>query len=77
VERVAWFGAKEIHLRLSFQDNSGRLFSAVRFSAPLTWKEMGIVSGDIVDIVGSLEKSNFMGRSELRLRLWNLSYSNK
>lgn len=75
VDRVALFGAHEEHARLALSDESGASAEAIYFfiSRSSFKNELDLISpGDRVTLDASIEKSHFMGRTSLRLRIEHL-----
>lgn len=73
------FGKEKNHLELQFQKENGSLVTAIGFfmSADQFVKEdeSSLSQGDTISLVASMEKSNFRGRPELRLRIIDILYS--
>jgi single-stranded-DNA-specific exonuclease len=64
------FGKQKNHLSISVKDTStGRSVDAIAFFSDCNSFDVQIKTGSLVNIVGSIEKSYFRGRPELRLRL--------
>lgn len=75
VEKMFRFGAHKEHARLVLSDDSGRTVDAISFFVnrnPWVGTIDLLSQGDIVSIDGTLERSFFMGRNELRLRIENV-----
>jgi len=69
VENIRQFGKKTDHLELMFRNTAGEKVLAIGFFAKPD--DFGNVStvGKKVNLVASLEKSVFGGRTDLRLRI--------
>ncbi|HMO78858.1 MAG TPA: single-stranded-DNA-specific exonuclease RecJ [Candidatus Paceibacterota bacterium] len=69
VDEVSYFGKEKKHLKLIFKKKDGKKISAIKFFA-LEEKNMNeIKSGQNVDLLVNIEKSNFGRITELRLRI--------
>lgn len=76
VDRVLLFGSHQEHARVALSDESGATAEAISFFiSRTTFKdELELLSpGDRVTLDASIEKSHFMGRTSLRLRIESLS----
>lgn len=76
VDAVAFFGAHDEHVRLKLSDERGASIEAIAFFVPRTAfkDDLELLSpGDRVTLDASIERSFFMGRTSLRLRLENLT----
>lgn len=75
VERILLFGSHQEHARLALSDESGASAEAISFfisRAPFK-DELELLSpGDRVTLDAAIEKSHFMGRTSLRLRIEHL-----
>jgi single-stranded-DNA-specific exonuclease len=69
VESVRQFGKKNDHLELVFRNTAGDKVSAIGFFAKPEDFENVPAAAKKVNLVASLEKSVFGGRTELRLRI--------
>lgn len=69
VESVRQFGKKAEHLELAFRNTAGDKISAIGFFAKPEDFENVPAAAKKVNLVASLEKSVFGGRTELRLRI--------
>lgn len=75
VDRVTLFGAHQEHARVALSDESGGSAEAISFFIGRTSfkDELELLSpGDRVTLDAAIEKSHFMGRTSLRLRIENL-----
>ncbi len=63
------FGRDRGHMKLSFQNRSGKTLSAVGFFLKEFPKGKTLRAGETVDLLATLERSTFGGASELRLRI--------
>ncbi len=72
-EKVKLFGARKDHLELQFRKKSGEAIRAISFFAKGKNFSCGSVenieSGKSYSLVGNIERSNFGGRNEIRLRV--------
>jgi single-stranded-DNA-specific exonuclease len=66
---VRVFGKQHNHLELSFQKFDDSFVKAIGFFTKPDSYGVLLVAGKVIDLVASLELSNFNGRSELRLRI--------
>ena len=75
VDKVLFFGAHDEHARIALSDERGASAEAISFFITRTSfkDELELLSpGDRVTLDASIEKSHFMGRTSLRLRIENL-----
>lgn len=69
----AQFGKEKNHLKLTLGDDVGTRVSALGFfMSPEDFPNISLEIGKEIDVVATLEKSYFRGRSELRLRIVNI-----
>ncbi|MEK9177291.1 MAG: hypothetical protein AAB923_03265, partial [Patescibacteria group bacterium] len=76
VEKFFRFGAHKEHAKLVLSDDSGEAREAISFfisRAPFREAFELLSPGDMVTVDGSLERSHFGGRKELRFRIANLA----
>jgi len=76
VEKMFRFGAHKEHAKLVLSDDSGQERDAISFfisRAPFRDTFELLSRGDMVTVDGSLERSHFGGRKELRFRIVNLT----
>lgn len=71
VALVKIFGKENNHLELLLTDGTKKVSAIAFFAKPDHWGSE-IKNGDIVDIIGTLECSNFRGRREIRIRIENV-----
>jgi single-stranded-DNA-specific exonuclease len=64
---VKIFGKEKNHLELTLSDGKKKVPAIAFFSAPEDWPNLSV--GTKINVVATLEKSNFRGVSEIRLRL--------
>jgi single-stranded-DNA-specific exonuclease len=69
ISGIKIFGKSNEHLEISFQKNKGGKISAISFFTKVEDFDAKIKVGEKVDLLGTLDKSNFRGRTELRLRI--------
>jgi single-stranded-DNA-specific exonuclease len=69
VEKAENFGKEKNHLKLSFRKPDGRLVTAIKFFAGENEYLSKIISGQKINLVANLEKSDFGRYPELRLRI--------
>jgi single-stranded-DNA-specific exonuclease len=74
IEKVERFGKEKQHLRLSLKDGSGRAQAIAFFSGPDDY-DAEVVEGAVVDLIATMERSTFLGRTELRLRIVDVNQS--
>jgi len=67
------FGKKNEHLKIDFVNKKGQKISAIGFFTKLEDFSVKIVKGEKIDLLANLEKSNFLGREELRLRIVDIN----
>jgi single-stranded-DNA-specific exonuclease len=63
------FGKEKNHLELVFKNSRGRQIKAIAFFKTMKSFNCSVSAGSKIDLVATLEKNNFAGRSELRLRI--------
>lgn len=63
------FGKEKNHLELIFKNSRGRQVKAIAFFKTTKSFGLSLSEGLKIDLVATLEKNNFAGRSELRLRI--------
>lgn len=63
------FGKEKNHLELIFKNSRGRQVKAIAFFKTTKSFDLSLSEGLKIDLVATLEKNNFAGRSELRLRI--------
>lgn len=61
------FGNGGIHLQLDFQKESGKIISAIGFF--MTKEKFNLRKEDTIDLLASVERNNFRGSDDLRLRI--------
>jgi single-stranded-DNA-specific exonuclease len=66
---VKEFGKEKNHLELSFKDNNKRNIKAIAFFKTRDSYKNTLKEGDQIDLLASIEKNNFLGKSEIRLRI--------
>ena len=69
IEKIILFGKDKNHLRLHFKNGSDKIISAIKFFATLDSFDKNLVEGEKVNLVASFEKSTFLNKTELRLRI--------
>lgn len=70
---VKEFGKEKNHLELSFKNTKGKIFKAISFFKTRNdFGETGLSVGKKICLTASLEKNNFAGREELRMRIVNI-----
>jgi len=69
IGNVRTFGKGNLHLELNFQNSKGAPVKAIAFFTKPDDFGAALESGSRVNLVANLEKSVFMGRTELRLRI--------
>jgi single-stranded-DNA-specific exonuclease len=72
VEKSENFGKEKNHLKLSFKKSDGRMITAIKFFAADNEHLAKIISGQKINLVANLEKSDFGRYPELRLRIVNI-----
>ena len=66
---VKMFGKKKDHLKLEFKQSNGRMVSAIAFFSSPEKFSAHIEAGMPLSLYANLEKSFFLGRPEIRLRI--------
>ncbi|MBU6370642.1 MAG: single-stranded-DNA-specific exonuclease RecJ [Patescibacteria group bacterium] len=66
---VSIFGKKKDHLRLDFAQSNGRKISAIAFFKKPEDFSAKLGPGEKVTLLANVEKSHFLGREEIRLRI--------
>jgi len=66
---VKIFGKKKEHLKVDFKNSKGQIISAIGFFIKPEDFEVKILKGEKIDLLANIEKSFFLGREELRLRI--------
>ena len=69
IEKIELFGKDKNHLRLHFKNGSDKIISAIKFFATLDSFDKDLAEGVKVNIVANFEKSTFLNKTELRLRI--------
>jgi single-stranded-DNA-specific exonuclease len=69
ISAVKVFGKSNEHLEISFLKKNGGKISAISFFTKVEDFDAKIKVGEKVDLLGTLDKSNFRGKTELRLRI--------
>ncbi len=69
ISGVKVFGKSNEHIEISFIKKNGGKISAISFFTKAEDFDANIKVGEKVDLLGTLDKSNFRGRTELRLRI--------
>lgn len=68
IDKVNEFGKEKNHLELSFKNSNGRIIKAISFFKTRNSFE-NIEVGSLINMIATFEKSTFLGRDELRLRI--------
>lgn len=69
IDDVNIFGKKKDHLKINFKNTKGRIVSAIAFFKKPEDFEIKLEKGGKIDLLANIEKSNFLGREEIRLRI--------
>ncbi|HRY30786.1 MAG TPA: single-stranded-DNA-specific exonuclease RecJ [Candidatus Paceibacterota bacterium] len=69
LDKVDFFGKDKNHLRLHLRGGRGRSVSAIKFFGSDSETFSRMAPGKTIDLIASLEKSDFGRRSELRLKI--------
>lgn len=77
IASVKLFGKEKNHLELGFRDSRGRTVKAIKFFSGPDAFGVALAEGASIDLVAAIEKSFFLGRPELRLRIIDISESNQ
>ncbi|HCY26096.1 TPA: hypothetical protein DIC38_00195 [Candidatus Nomurabacteria bacterium] len=68
VDYIKEFGKEKNHLELGFKNSKGKIIKAISFFK--TRNDFNnLKEGENIDMISTFEKSNFLGREELRLRI--------
>ncbi len=68
VDYIKEFGKEKNHLELGFKNDRGRIIKAISFfKTRLDFDNLK--EGENIEMIATFEKSNFLGREELRLRI--------
>ena len=71
IANVKIFGKENNHLELTLESKGKKVVAISFFAQPNTWGRE-LKSGDIIDLIATLENSTFRGRNEIRLRIENI-----
>ncbi|MFH1626753.1 MAG: single-stranded-DNA-specific exonuclease RecJ [bacterium] len=66
------FGKKNEHLKINFKNKKEQIISAIGFFIKVEDFSIKIAKGEKINLLANLEKSFFLGREELRLRIVNI-----
>jgi len=69
IHEVKIFGKKKDHLKIDFKNAKGRTISAIAFFKKPENFSAKLEQGEKITLLANLEKSYFLGREELRLRI--------
>ena len=73
IYEVKEFGKEKNHLELSFKNTKGKTIKAISFFKTRNdYEGVNLSSGNNICLIANLEKNNFAGREELRLRIVNI-----
>jgi single-stranded-DNA-specific exonuclease len=67
------FGKDKNHLEITFKNSGGKIVKAITFFKTRESFEFPLTEGDKVNMIATFEKSTFGGRTELRLRIVDIS----
>lgn len=73
INSVKLFGKEKNHLELSFFSDNGRLIKAIAFFKTQESFKHQIQEGERIDLIATFELSTFLGKTELRLRIVDIS----
>jgi single-stranded-DNA-specific exonuclease len=73
IHAIKEFGKEKNHLELSFKNSIGREVKAIAFFKTRESFEPKLEAGNKINLIGTFEKNNFGGRSELRLRIVDIT----
>ena len=73
IREVRMFGKKKEHLKLFLEDASGGRAEAIGFFMQPERFGATVAEGETINLVAIMERSHFMGRPELRLRIVDIS----
>lgn len=63
------FGKKKDHLKINFKNNDGKIISAIGFFMKPNDFSVKLEKGEKINLLANLEKSYFLGKEEIRLRI--------
>ena len=69
IDDVKIFGKKNDHLKINFKNSKGQIISAIGFFMKPTDFSVKIQKGEKIDLLANIEKSYFLGKEEIRLRI--------
>ena len=69
ISGIKIFGKNKEHLEISFTKKNGQRVSAIGFFTKLEDFKTKIAIGEKIDLLANIEKSNFLGKNEIRLRI--------
>ena len=69
IEDRKMFGKNKEHLELSFRKKDGKKISAMKFFASAENFSRRLETGERINLVASIERSDFKNSPELRLRI--------
>jgi len=69
IDDVKIFGKKNDHLKINFKNSKEKIISAIGFFMKPDDFSVKIEKGEKINLLANLEKSNFLGREEIRLRI--------
>ncbi len=72
IQKIILFGKDKNHLRLHFKNGKDQVISAIKFFATSDSFDKDLREGEKVNLVASFEKSTFLNKTELRLRIVDL-----
>ena len=73
ISQVKIFGKENNHLELTLESNKRKVVAISFFAQPDSWGRE-LKTGDVVDVVSTLENSTFRGRNEIRLRIEDILF---
>jgi len=69
VKAVRQFGKEKNHLEITICESDGRECIAMSFFADENTFSKKVVTGETIDLIATMEKSYFLGRAQIRLRI--------
>ena len=70
ISEVKEFGKEKNHLELFFKNSKRKTIKAIAFFKTRNdFNDMELAPGNKINLIANLEKNNFAGREELRMRI--------
>ena len=72
IDTVKEFGKDKNHLELTFKNSRDKNVKAIAFFKTRESYGHILIAGDRIDMVASIEKNNFLGKEEIRLKIFDI-----